>query len=112
MFLLNSLRKKIRSAYSPAQVRRHSLPGRRPQNRRLAIEILEDRTLPSTFTVMSLADSGAGSLRQAVLDADAHAGTNVIRFAHRVHGTITLTSRELAIHQNLDLQRPGPHQQT
>ena len=36
--------------------------------------LLEDRTVPSTFTVLNLADSGEGSLRQAVLDANAHPG--------------------------------------
>ena len=32
----------------------------------LSVERLEDRTVPSTFTVRNLADSGPGSLRQAV----------------------------------------------
>ncbi len=35
---------------------------------------LEDRTLPSAFTVTNLADAGPGSLRQAILDANAHPG--------------------------------------
>src|SRR5260370_1251680 len=112
MFLLNSLRGMIRGAYSPRQVRRRLLPGRPRQNRRLGIEVLEDRTLPSTFTVLNLADSGAGSLRQAVLDANAHAGPNVIGFAHGLHGTITLTSGELAITKSLDIEGPGAHQLT
>jgi hypothetical protein len=34
------------------------------------LELLEDRSLPSTFTVANLLDSGPGSLRQAVLDAN------------------------------------------
>jgi hypothetical protein len=42
------------------------------------LEALEDRTLPSTFTVLNLADSGVGSLRQAVLDANPTAGPNDI----------------------------------
>ena len=58
------------------------------------LEALEDRTLPSTYTVLNLHDGGAGSLRQAVLDADAHPGHNTIRFAHGLHGTIGLTSGE------------------
>src|SRR5262249_7607843 len=55
------------------------------------LTVLEDRTVPSTFTVTNLLDSGAGSLRQAVLDANAHAGANVIRFKDGLHGTIKLT---------------------
>ncbi len=35
---------------------------------------------PLTFTVNSTADSGAGSLRQAILDANANAGTDTIVF--------------------------------
>src|SRR5581483_9712107 len=35
-------------------------------------ELLEDRLAPAVFTVSSLADSGAGTLRQAILDANAH----------------------------------------
>src|SRR4029434_8379982 len=38
---------------------------RRPKTARLHLEALDDRTLPSTFTVTSLLDSGAGSLREA-----------------------------------------------
>ena len=34
----------------------------------------------STFTVTSTADSGAGTLRQAILDANANAGTDTINF--------------------------------
>ena len=48
------------------------LPARRTECApppRLSVEHLEDRTVPSTFTVGNLVDSGAGSLRQAVLDA-------------------------------------------
>jgi titin len=50
---------------------------------------LEDRTAPTVFTVSTTADMGAGSLRQAILDANADTtGTNTIRFAipgSRVH---------------------------
>src|SRR5262249_1901887 len=48
---------------------------------RLSIERLEDRTVPSTFTVDNLADSGVGSLRAAIADANANAGADLIRFA-------------------------------
>ncbi len=54
------------------------------------VERLEDRTVPSTFTVSTLADSGPGSLRQAILDANANPGADLIDFA--VAGTVLLTS--------------------
>ena len=46
-----------------------------------AIEQLEPRRLLSTYTVTTAADAGAGSLRQAILDANAHAGADTIAFA-------------------------------
>src|SRR5438270_368197 len=58
---------------------RTSMRVRRPASR-LRLEPLEDRCLPSTFTVLNTADSGAGSLRQAILDANAAAGADVINF--------------------------------
>jgi hypothetical protein len=39
---------------------------------RPALELLEDRCVPSTFTVTNVKDSGPGSLRQAILDANQH----------------------------------------
>src|SRR5581483_6643106 len=51
----------------------------------------------ATFPVTSTADSGAGSLRQAILDANAAAGSDTIAFAipgAQMH-TITLTSGAL-----------------
>src|SRR5438093_5768759 len=42
---------------------------------------LERRRLFSTFSVTSANDSGAGSLRQAILDANAAAGADMINFA-------------------------------
>jgi hypothetical protein len=45
------------------------------------VERLEGRTLFATFTVTTVADSGAGSLRQAMLDANASGGQDTIAFA-------------------------------
>src|SRR5262245_47695602 len=36
----------------------------------LNLESLEDRSVPTTFTVTNTADSGTGSLRQAITDAN------------------------------------------
>jgi hypothetical protein len=69
------------------------------------LEILEDRTVPSTLTVTSAADSGTGSLRAEI--AAAHSG-DTIRFAPSLAGqTITLTRGELAITKNLDIEGLG-----
>jgi parallel beta-helix repeat protein len=43
-------------------------------------ENLEDRLAPATFTVLNPNDSGAGSLRQAILDANANPGADLITF--------------------------------
>jgi hypothetical protein len=71
------------------------------------LDVLEDRTLPSTYTVMNLNDSGPGSLRQAVLDANAHPGADTIVFAPGLHGTIKLTSGELSVTDSVTIQGPG-----
>ncbi len=75
---------------------------------RLRVEPLEDRTVPSTFTVANLADSGPDSLRQAILDANANPGADTIRFAPAARdGAITLTSGELAITDDLTIDGSG-----
>lgn len=89
--------------------KRHSARrgSKRPHTTRLSVEALENRTVPTTFMVANLSDSGPGSLRQAILDANANAGADSIQFASGVTGTITLTSDELAITDAVDLQGPG-----
>jgi len=70
------------------------------------LEILEDRAVPSTFTVLNLLDSGPDSLRAAVADANANPGADLIRFAGGLHGTITLGS-ELSITDDLTINGRG-----
>ncbi|HVK08984.1 MAG TPA: hypothetical protein VM597_09435, partial [Gemmataceae bacterium] len=81
--------------------------GRRPRRTGLAFEALEARTVPSTFTVWNLADGGDGSLRQAVLDANALPGADDIRFADGLQGTIALTGGQLSITDHLTINGPG-----
>ncbi|MBX9581631.1 MAG: FG-GAP-like repeat-containing protein [Gemmataceae bacterium] len=57
---------------------------------RLAAEPLEDRSTPATFTVTTAADAGAGSLRQAILDANTSAGPDNVVFAVGT-GPVTVT---------------------
>ena len=59
-------------------------------------------TFAATITVTNLNDSGAGSLRQAILDAMAG---DTIDFD--VAGTITLTTGEMIINKDLTVQGPG-----
>lgn len=59
----------------------------------------------ASFTVSNTADSGPGSLRQAVLDANANPGADTITFG--VTGTITLTSGDLVATDHLTIDGPG-----
>src|SRR5262245_16255603 len=81
--------------------------GTRTRASRPYLEILEDRCVPSTFTVLNLADSGDGSLRAAILSAQTNPGADVIQFAPQVGGTITLTTGELLISTDLTINGPG-----
>src|SRR6516162_3230795 len=82
--------------------RQRATPLRRPRRSFVPrLTALEDRALPSTFTVTSLADSGPGSLRAGVAS-----GADTIQFAPGLHGTITLAS-EIAISSSLSIDGPG-----
>jgi hypothetical protein len=82
-------------------------PSRKPRSHpRLHLECLETRTVPSTFLVTNLNDSGAGSLRAAVLAADSTSGAR-IDFAPSVHGTITLTSGQLGLTSSMSIDGTG-----
>src|SRR5579863_5275701 len=59
------------------------------------------QTGTTSFVVNTLADSGSGSLRQAILDANGRPGPNEIDFAPGLHGTIVLTSGALPITDSL-----------
>jgi hypothetical protein len=75
-------------------------------SRRPALESLEDRLAPAAFVVASTSDSGAGSLRQAILSANALGGDNTIVLSG-VHGTISLNSPLANLSSNLSIVGPG-----
>src|SRR5262249_28991554 len=71
------------------------------------LEALGERIVPSTFHVTTLADGGAGSLRDAITRANTHAGADIITFQEGVTGTIALTGGELDITDDLTINGPG-----
>ena len=66
----------------------------------LQVESLEVRSVPAVVT--NLNDSGAGSLRAAILSGDA-----VVDFAPGLTGTITLTSGEIPVANSVAINGPG-----
>jgi hypothetical protein len=81
-------------------------PAKGPPRFRPQLVPLEDRTLPSTFMVLNLNDSGPGSLRAAVQAADSTSGAS-IDFAPSLYGTITLTSGQLNLTRSMTIDGPG-----
>src|SRR5262249_48941452 len=68
--------------------------------------LLAQPIVAATFTVTNNADSGLGTLRQAVLDANLNSGVDTIDFAPQVVGTILLTS-QIEITDDLTIMGPG-----
>src|SRR5437870_13857036 len=65
----------------------------RQRQSRPRVEILEDRSAPAVFTVINTASAGAGTLRDAITQANNTAGADVINFNSQAAGvqTIALT---------------------
>src|SRR5262249_19303167 len=90
-------------------------PRRRTRNRPAAprfrprLEALEDRTVPSqvSLTVSSLADSGPGTLRDAILTADAGSHSDKFTIGFSVTGTIDLQSPLPDLNNTIAIQGPG-----
>lgn len=61
----------------------------------------------ANFPVANTNDNGAGSLRQAVLDANAAAGADTITFDAGVSGTILLTTGQIPITDTVTITGPG-----
>ncbi len=75
-----------RSRNHSSRVRKN---GSRPFRRALH-ECLEERTLLATYVVANVSDGGLGSLRQAIIDANSHAGPDQINFAIPGAGSHTI----------------------
>ena len=60
----------------------------------------------ATFTVTNLADSGPGSLRQAILDANVAPGSDDLIFQAGLTGTIILSS-VISISDSITISGPG-----
>ena len=86
--------------------RRHRRRPAEPHARSL-IERLENRLLLSTYMVTNKLDSGPGSLRDDVQMSNTTPGANTIMFAPGLTGTITLTSGQLTVSNDLTINGPG-----
>lgn len=73
---------------------------------RPCLEALEDRAVPALLTVTTAADSGVGSLRAAITAANTAPDLDTIVFAKAVT-SITLTTGELAITEDVEIDGPG-----
>lgn len=70
-------------------------------------ELLEARIAPATFTVTSLGDAGAGSLRDAIAQANANPGPDLIVFKKGLEGAISMISGQMQITDTLTIKGPG-----
>src|SRR5262245_41779680 len=99
--------RNLRSASAPGADERKQRRQRshRAVTHRLGLEVLEDRCLPSTFTVLNLDDSGPDSLRAAIVAANANPGADEIDFA--TTGTIALLTGQLDVTDSVTINGPG-----
>src|SRR5687768_16259903 len=67
-------RSRLETTTTPHRRRRGAVAAAVP------VESVEARLLFSTYTVLNTADAGAGSLRQAILDANMNPGPDLIHF--------------------------------
>src|SRR5262249_39973834 len=109
MLFLTWLRNRISMPSSRGRAQ-HRPPARRFQP---LLEVLEGRDVPSALKVTNTADSGPGSLRYEIAQAQSndtivfdfgrHGNINFNNYPH----TITLTSGELIINKNLTIRGPA-----
>ena len=98
----NKLQKLLRAFITQFQHRR-----RKGNRRRSHAEPLEVRTLLSVYSVTNLDDAGAGSLRDAINQANAISGPDTILFDSSLRGTISLTSGSLQISNSVTIRGRG-----
>src|SRR4051794_35238282 len=100
------IRSSRKSISGPARNSRHRTDRRRPSLAPL-LQRLEERAIPATITVTSPADSGPGTLREAILQAEMTPDRDTITFAPSVRGTITLDGALPDLTGPIDLEGPG-----
>lgn len=87
--------------------------GRPARRAPLAVHQLEDRTAPAIFTVTTTADTGPGSLRQAITDANAATGADSVAFSLPAGPqTISLLTALATISGDLTINGTGATQLT
>jgi hypothetical protein len=100
--------KRARKSTPPGH--REPGPSRRPRRPfRPGLEVLEDRAVPAaTFTVTNLLDSGPGSLREAIGQAnEISTDADTIVFQPGLTGTIVLTTGQLTVTGEVRIIGPG-----
>src|SRR5579872_1292881 len=95
----------------PGLLRLHPM-SRAPLIYRLGILMVVASYAPAQFTrprllVTNLADSGPGSLRQAIAEANAAPGADVIDFAPGLTGAIAMADGEMIITDSVTINGPG-----
>ncbi len=104
MWLSSWLRNRTPNRGSKIRASRRPAPRFRPR-----LEALDDRIVPSqvNLTVTSLADSGTGTLRAAILTADAGSHSDKFTIGFAVTGTIDLQSPLPDLNNSIAIQGPG-----
>jgi hypothetical protein len=62
----------------------------------------------ATFTVTNTNDAGPGSLRAAIVAANANPGPDIVSFGSQATGVIELTSGSLNVTEQVQILGPGP----
>ena len=96
--MTRNLLSKLDFSRAKSSRRRHGANGHRSQ---LTFELLEQRQMLTSITVTNLNDSGPGSLRDAIEQANANPGQDDITFDQSIAGgTINLSSGQLDVTDN------------